>query len=137
MTRPVPHPARRALTSVICSFVICHSGPLTRSQPQSSHLGFEIWGLGFSPRPLAGINGLRTPAPEQPTPVPPPVSVPLRGLTVFGLGCVRYGVCEAFLVSVPLRGLTVFGQRKEVTCGTGLGQVSVPLRGLTVFGLFD
>ena len=110
-------------------------------------------------RPLAGIRGLRTYVFVLPPHTVLSVSVPLRGLEVFGLVkspprlapqtsfrplagirglrtlCAQRegGACGN--VSVPLRGLEVFGPRFGSGIKSAKIQVSVPLRGLEVFGL--
>ncbi len=64
------------------------------------------------------------------------VSVPLRGLGVFGAGDLGHSFYSKVRVSVPLRGLGVFGGGELlIRFLVGGSPVSVPLRGLGVFGV--
>ena len=60
-------------------------------------------------RPLAGIRGIRRREAASITRSGPPVSVPLRGLGVFGVVETVEVTRVVPFVSVPLRGLGVFG----------------------------
>ena len=88
----------------------------------------------FSFRPLAGITGLRTLLKVTALQGATGVSVPLRGLRVFGLLAARGQVelrGESFR---PLAGITGLRTGPSSISELALTSVSVPLRGLRVFG---
>ena len=67
--------------------------------------------VGFSFRPLTGISGIRRKYLHTPILLDERGFRPLTGISGIRSGCVQHPLCGVDPVSVPLRGLVVFGVR--------------------------